>query len=237
MSFVDQCKQELLESEEALRLFEARAKAGAAYWASRIATLRNAVKIYGVAAPQLPDVPETSIESVEVVGEDTASTDVEATTEASNSTEAEDTPSEVETGRGGRPKLLSSMCHVLTLYGPMHPETMNSKIVELGLQSNSKKPVDYIRFALSKNKELFEKVPGQRGMWRVRTTNGKATSVRPIKPEDESQPAEITKVKDFRESEKTGVRLGLEEAQRLVEEITDPRNVLEGTSTFSIPPL
>lgn len=235
MSFVDQCKQELLESEEALRLFEARAKAGAAYWASRIATLRNAVKIYGVAAPQLPDVPETSIESVEVVGEDTASTDVEAAAEASDSTEAKDT--HVETGRGGRPKLLSSMCHVLTVYGPMHPETMNAKIVELGLQSNSKKPVDYIRFALSKNKELFEKVPGQRGMWQVRTTNGKAISVRPLKPEDEGQPAEITQVNAFRESERAGVKLGLEEAQRLVEEITDPRNVLEGTSTFSIPPL
>lgn len=248
MSFVEQCQKELEESKRALKLFSDKATAGLAYWNERIETLRNTIKLFEGPAPALPEINGSASEApVEKLPEAEASSESNGPTEPTEESSAaqEDTSEGVETGRGGRPKLIDSMVHVLRTYGPMHPETMSERIVGLGRQPNSKKLVDYIRFCLSKNKGLFEKVPGQRGFWqhKVTTTKGGGTTavVSPKaedhqQPPEEQQPVELQKVNAFRTKEKTGVRLSLEEATRVVDEMTDPSKILEGTSTFAIPP-
>jgi hypothetical protein len=143
----------------------------------------------------------------------------------------------VDTGRGGKPKLVDGMRYVLETHGPLHPTGIAEKIIAHDLAPNSKNLVDYIRYTLSKNKSVFLKVVGQRGMWQSAkgaTPSPKAESsanaeeLTAMSADDEigEKLAEIQEIEAFRERERVGtIRLSPDEAKIVVDEMTDPRNL------------
>jgi hypothetical protein len=153
----------------------------------------------------------------------------------------------VSVGRGGKPHIIDSMLYVLDLYGSLHPTDIAAKIEEHGLNSKSKNLVDYIRITLSKNKDKFSKVVGQRGMWQAALgskgapldpkaeSSASAGDIPVLTADDEigEKPEEIKEIEAFRERERVGtIRLSPEEAKAIVEEMTDPRN-LEPSDVYS----
>jgi len=160
-------------------------------------------------------------------------------------------PPGVTIGRNGRPKLLESVAFVLHHYGPLHLDILVEKLGEHDLLPASRDARAYVSYELSKNNKNFRPLgKGQRGVWKLVPSFAAAWSKKvgtsspsvpsehtkaappPVVANDEEDEGEddegLEDVKSMRAAE-ANVSVGQDEAERIVDEMTDPDR-LNGTA-------
>lgn len=109
---------------------------------------------------------------------DTSVSEPVSVSASSEATSTESTPNLAAQGRrdvasGKRPKIKDAMTIVMG-DTPMNAESIFAGLEARGWTPNSKNPKSYISYLLSSLRDHFEKVPGQRGIYRVKPVSAKS---------------------------------------------------------------